>query len=137
MADPRARSQEHQRENDTGSTRSHNLLCKATYHYFCHFLLARVRSQSLSTIIKKTVLCMGSLGTILGPGCHLIRASNDILQTVLQIQYPCIVKGNQRFKPKTQKKHKASDTGVQLSDRVFKSCIFTTASLSIRLLMGI
>ena len=46
-------SQEHQRENDTGSTRSHNLLCKATYHYFCHFLLARVRSQSLSTINKE------------------------------------------------------------------------------------
>ena len=76
---------------------------------------------------------MGSLGTILGPGCHLIQASNDILQTVLQTQYPCIVKGNQRFKPKTQKKHKASDTGVQLSESLkvvyllvlvfFHSCI--------------
>lgn len=62
VADPRARSQEHQRENDTESTCSHNLICKVTYHYFCHFLLARVKLQSLSTINKEDCALHGVTG---------------------------------------------------------------------------
>ena len=72
---------------------------------------------------------MGSLGAVLGPGCLLTLASNDFFTSSAantiaphcgEITLPKVIKD----KTKIQKSHSVSDTGVQLSDRVFKSCIF-------------
>lgn len=77
---------------------------------------------------------MGSLGTILEPGCLIAPGPKLFLQIVLQIQYSSIIKDNQKHKDKRQKEkcsgnngqqhiHKAPDIGVELSDKRFKNCI--------------
>ena len=62
---------------------------------------------------------MGSLGTILGPGCLLILASNDFFtnsaaNTISPYCGKIILSKVIKDKTKIQKNHKASDTGVQL-----------------------
>lgn len=74
------------------------------------------------------------MGTILELGCLIAPGLKLFLQIVLQIQYPSIIKDNQKHKDKRQKEkcsgnngqqqiHKAPDIGVELSDKGFKSCI--------------
>lgn len=120
---PEPREQQRRTARSTGP---HTLVCKATYHHCCHFLLLRVKLQNLTTINKEDCAWRGSLGAVLGPGCLLTLASNDFFtnSAANTISPYCgkitLVKGNQR-QDKIQKNHKVSDTGVQLLHESLKA----------------
>lgn len=94
VASPRARSEEQERETNMEATGSYNLIWKVTYHYFCHFLLVRVELLSTTHTQQRRLSKDGAphLRAWLPPHPSL----KLFLQTVLQIQYPHIIKGNQR-----------------------------------------
>ena len=59
LPEPEPRAAE---ENSTESTGPHTLVCKVTYHHCCHFLLLRVKLQSLTTINKEDCALDGVTG---------------------------------------------------------------------------